>query len=252
MQRDELSQWLVNHYRPQEFRDHIHNGLLFEGKEKVKKGISAVSFSLAAVQKAAEMDADFLIVHHAHGFWDNQARTITGGFKKKLSVLLENNISLYGFHLPMDSQPETGNNAGLSEALGLKKVGGFLPNGSRQIGLIASLNKAISFAEFKLQITKVVGPIHAAFHSGSELIQTVAICTGAAASSIAAAKATGADIFISGEPREESAIYCEEETFNFIAAGHHRTEVFGPRLIAERISQELQLPTQFIDIHNPV
>ena len=37
-----------------------------------------------------------------------------------------------------------------------------------------------------------------------------------------------------------------------IACGHHRTEVFGVRALAEKITADLGIPAVFVDIDNPI
>ena len=38
----------------------------------------------------------------------------------------------------------------------------------------------------------------------------------------------------------------------FVAAGHHATERFGPRLLGERLAKEMGLDVSFVDVDNPV
>ncbi len=239
-------------YKSNEFKDHSPLGLIVEGREKVQKGITAVSFSLEVVEKAVIHNADFIVVHHPHGFWNNQSRQISLGFKQKLSLLLKHDINLYSYHLPMDSQPKIGNNIGVLKALNLSLKEGFLPMGSHFIGLVGTYDKPIPYKKFKNQIESNIGHINFDFHFGTKEIQTVAVCTGGAAGSILQALETKADIFITGEAKEDTFIFCKDYQFNFIAAGHHKTEVFGPKLLAEFLTQEWNISTTFVNILNPV
>ena len=94
--------------------DISNNGLQVEGKGEVKKIIFAVDASLELFEIAKERKADFIFVHHGIS-WGSEPRRITGSVAKRLKVLLENNISLYAAHLPLDAHEELGNNANLAK-----------------------------------------------------------------------------------------------------------------------------------------
>ena len=49
---------------------------------------------------------------------------------------MDNDLAVYGSHLPLDCHPEIGNNAIIANKLGLEPVRGFLPFENMNIGLI--------------------------------------------------------------------------------------------------------------------
>ena len=57
---------------------------------------------------------------------------------------------------------------------------------------------------------------------------------------------------MTGEIKENVPIAVEEAGFNLIACGHHRTEVFGVRALAQKITADLGIPAVFVDIDNPI
>ena len=79
--------------------------------KEMKKGATAVSLSVESIEKAASMGADFLVVHHPHGFWNNEPTLVRGALKARIKAALEKEVNLFAFHLPMDGQAEIGNNA---------------------------------------------------------------------------------------------------------------------------------------------
>ncbi|MFC1583939.1 Nif3-like dinuclear metal center hexameric protein [Fibrobacterota bacterium] len=239
-------------YKPWEFDDHVPSGLIVEGKKTLKEGITAVSLSEDIIKEAVKRRADFLVVHHAHGFWDNQSRKIIGATRNKIALLLKNGISLFAFHLPMDSHPEIGNNIGILKKLGLQKVGGFIPLGTNYLGLVGEFNDYLPRSSFRKLVSKRIGKINFSFFYGKEAVKRVAVSAGGAAGSIREAKETGAQVFLTGEAKEDTYIYCRDEKFNFLASGHYRSEVFGPRLLAAYLTGREHLPTKFIHLPNPV
>lgn len=64
-----------------------------------------------AGSRAVELQADTIVVHHGL-FWKfHGARTITGSFAKRVCPLVQNNIKLFAYHLPLDAHPEICNAA---------------------------------------------------------------------------------------------------------------------------------------------
>nr|WP_066042720.1 Nif3-like dinuclear metal center hexameric protein [Bathymodiolus septemdierum thioautotrophic gill symbiont] len=62
---------------------------------------------------------DALFVHHGF-FWKGEDQRITGIKKNRIKALLDNNINLFGYHLPLDAHTEVGNNFQLAERFGIK------------------------------------------------------------------------------------------------------------------------------------
>ena len=76
------------------------NGLQIENSGKVTKIGAAVDVSTATLKAAAERKIDFLLVHHGM-FWSG-LRPLTGSLHRQVKFAIENEIALYGAHLPLD------------------------------------------------------------------------------------------------------------------------------------------------------
>lgn len=249
----DFESYLNTLYQVSEFKDYCPKGLTVEGSHHVHRGISGVSFGLDLLDVAIQRQVDFIIVHHLHGFWDNQSRIVRGSLKRKIEGLISNNISLFGYHLPMDAHPTLGNNIGAINAVGAKHTEGFIRQGNRDIGFIGEYDSPISIDEFMVRVSHNIGAINFEFLNGKSLISKIGVCTGASPSSVEELVARGdIDLFLTGEARENTKQYCEEEGIHFVAAGHHQTERFGPKSIAQHISAELGIQTEFVDLANPV
>ena len=94
------------------YRDYSPNGLQIEGRPEVNKIVTGVTASLALIEQAIVQGADAILVHHGY-FWKNEDARIVGVKRARIKSLLEHDISLFGFHLPLDAHPELGNNAQL-------------------------------------------------------------------------------------------------------------------------------------------
>jgi dinuclear metal center YbgI/SA1388 family protein len=133
VKRDDLTKWLDNYLALGDFQDASLNGLQVEGADEVGKVAFAVDSSLSTLEQAAQTGADMLIVHHGL-FW-GKPLAITGMHKNRVKYLLENNISLYAAHLPLDAHKEVGNNWGLARILGMTELQDFALHGGKPIGV---------------------------------------------------------------------------------------------------------------------
>ena len=253
MELTEFSAWLDRLLSPKTFRDYCVDGLCVEASDKVTKVVTGVSFRDRLIERAVEEKADAIIVHHPNGFWNGDSKIPVGHFGRRIRELMKNGISLYGFHLPLDGHPEIGNNALIAEALGLKVVEGFMQEGEAFVGRIGEWNAPVPKEHF-LEIAGRAFPsgVQNQFMFGEDLIRRVAICSGSGASGLEEAMDLGCDAFVTGEIKESVPIAVEEAGFNLIACGHHRTEVFGVRALAEKITADLGIPAAFVDIDNPI
>lgn len=80
-----------------------------------------VSASEALINEAVKRDADTIIVHHGY-FWKNENPRIIGIKRTRIKKLLEHDINLIAYHLPLDANEKVGNNHELGRLLKLKDV----------------------------------------------------------------------------------------------------------------------------------
>ncbi|BBB27263.1 Nif3-like dinuclear metal center hexameric protein [Amphritea japonica] len=236
---------------PDKYRDYCPNGLQVEGGNEVSRIISGVTASQALLDRAVELEADLILVHHGY-FWKGEAEPVTGMKKRRLQTLLNHDISLVAYHLPLDGHPLLGNNAQLAEKLGLKVQGGLEPDNPLSIGLTGCLDRPLSGSEFSQRIKTALDREVLHIEGGPEQIATVGWCTGAAQGYIEKAAALGVDAFISGEISEPTVHFARELGIHYFAAGHHATERYGVQALGEHLAGTFNLEHEFIDIKNPV
>lgn len=236
---------------PEQFQDYCPNGLQVQGASNVAVLVSGVTASQALIDRAIELNADAIIVHHGY-FWKGEDPCVVGIKQKRLKALLDNNISLLAYHLPLDAHPVLGNNAQLAKLLSLEIIGGLQPSQSRPVGNIGCLAAPMTAEQFVREAGIKLGREPLWIAGGAELIETVAWCTGAAQSYIGDAIALEADLFLSGEISEPTVHVAREAGIHYVAAGHHATERYGVKAVAEVLAQRFGLDHHFIDIDNPV
>lgn len=246
--------WLDDLLEPKSFNDYCVNGLCVEANDKVTRIVTGVSLRDQLIDAAIAEKADCIIVHHPNGFWKGENMLPVGKFAERLRKLMNNGISVFGYHLPLDGHREVGNNAMIAKSLGLNHVHEFMYEGMRAVGVIAEWNTPATREEFlDCMNTAFKHGVQNTFFYGPEEIKRVAICSGSCGTSgIKDAMDMNCDAFITGSVKEEIPIYCQEYGVNLVSCGHHRTEVFGVSALAEKIESELSIPSKFIDIDNPI
>lgn len=237
---------------PQLVKDYAPNGLQVEGKEEIKRIVTGVTASQALINKAVELNADALLVHHGY-FWKGEPEPIRGMKGNRIRTLIKNDINLFGYHLPLDIHPELGNNAELARLLEIDVEGG-LEGHPQSVAMFGRLKTPLSGAEFSNKIHQVLNrePLHIAPEANDKMIETVGWCTGGGQDFIELAVANGLDAFISGEISERTTYTAREMDIHYFAAGHHATERYGVKALGEWLAKEHGFDVEFIDIDNPV
>lgn len=247
----ELAKFLNKHLNIYEYQDYGPNGLQIEGKSQVSKVAFAVSAQRDSIEKAVELGADAMIVHHGL-FWKfHGVRTVTGSFAKRVKPLIQNDINLLGYHLPLDAHIEDGNAAGIAKALGLTNLAPYGDHKGMPTGLQGKLPKALKPSELKDKLKSILN--HEVIHSepNDKLISSIGIITGGANSDWRYCVREGLDAYLTGEMSEHDWHESREEGIHFFAGGHNATERFGVQALKLLIEKEFGLECVFIDSDNP-
>jgi dinuclear metal center YbgI/SA1388 family protein len=216
-----------------------------DGSE-IRKIAFAVDASLETFERAAACGAGMIFVHHGL-FW-GKPLALTGNHRKRLQLLLEKNITLYAMHLPLDQHPELGNNAALIEMLGVKEPKPFGLYHGKMIGYQGTLSAPLTMEDAVKNIAFMGRPPLAVYPFGKKENLTCAVISGGAASEVMEAIRDGIDLYVTGESSHEMYHQILESKTNMIAGGHYSTEVWGVRRLMERVSADLGMEVEFIDV----
>lgn len=230
------------------FRDYCPNGLQVEGRGEITTIVSGVSACMELLQAAAEKEADLILVHHGY-FWRGEDARVVGIKRERLKFLLERDISLAGYHLPLDAHAELGNNARLASLLELAIDGRF---GDQDIACHGHVSRPQPLSHFAKQVECTLGRAPLVVGDAGRTIHTVGWCSGAAQDYLAQAVALGLDAFLTGEVSEHTVHLARESGVAFIGAGHHATERYGVRALGEHLAQRFGVAHHFVDVYNPV
>ncbi len=232
------------------FRDYAPNGLQIEGRARVSKIVTGVTASQALIDAAINAQADVLLVHHGF-FWKGESSRITGLKRKRVSALIENDMSLLAYHLPLDAHEQLGNNAQLAALLGIH-VDGRFGRGGEDIAMHGHLECELRVDEFASLIKNALGRGALHLPGESKKIKRVAWCSGAAQDYIEQAYELGVQAFISGEVSENTTHFARESGVHYFAAGHHATERYGVQALGRHLADVFDVDHQFVEIDNPV
>ncbi|SDK87156.1 Nif3-like dinuclear metal center hexameric protein [Pseudomonas indica] len=231
-------------------QDYCPNGLQVEGRPQVRRIVSGVTASQALLDAAVEADADVVLVHHGY-FWKNENPCVVGIKQRRLKTLLNHDISLLAYHLPLDVHPEVGNNVQLARVLDLIVEGPLEPDNPRSVGLVGALAEPLAPRDFARRVHEALGrePL---LIDGEGPIRRIAWCTGAAQGYIDQAVAAGVDAYLTGEVSEPTVHAARENGISFIAAGHHATERYGVQALGDYLARRFAIEHLFVDCPNPV
>lgn len=228
--------------------DYCPNGLQIEGKSEISKIITGVTASQRLLIKAIKKKADAIIVHHGY-FWKNSSKRIIGMHRNRCKLILQNDINLFTWHLPLDIDSELGNNVLLGKALNIIINGNVTPYVMYgQVKYKITAKNFLSIIKKKLNRT----PFHYG-RTGPKYIKKLAWCTGKGQNYIYKVLNYNVDAYLTGEVSEETIHIAEENNMHFFSLGHHATEKFGIYSLGKWLSKkDKNLDITFIDINNPI
>ena len=248
MQRDALNRYLENYLEVPRFKDYCPNGLQVEGRPVVEHLVCGVTASLALIEAAIERGADGLLVHHGW-FWKSEDGRVTGFRKQRMARLLQHDLNLFAYHLPLDAHAEVGNNAQLARRLGWTIEGRF---GEQDLGFVGAPSIRCSAGDLARQVETSFQRSPLLLGDPERPVKRVAWCSGGAQGYFESALATGADLFLSGEISEQTTHFARETGMMYLAAGHHATERYGVQALGEHLETTHSIRCEFVEIDNPV
>lgn len=250
--RDEIIAYLDDLLDSPGFPDYCPNGLQVPGADEVEVVVTGVSAHLELFERAVAEGAQLALCHHGI-FWGRGPGPITPGLRRRLETLFRADLSLAAYHLPLDAHPEVGNNALICTALGLEPAERLGEHDGQPLGLVGRSEAGIPLDELRSRATTAFGGRPPLIQgAGPDVVHSLGVISGAAASYLDEAAAAGLDGFLTGEPAERSMADAAEAGMHFLAAGHYFTETFGVRRLGELLARRFGVDHRFVEIPNPV
>lgn len=252
MKRREFEIYLKKLFNSDAISDESLNGLQVEGRDEIEKIGFAVSASQETFLRAKKLGCDTIVVHHGL-FWKSKGiEAISGVLKKRIAILLNSEINLFAFHLPLDCHPQIGNNARAAIDLKLGNIKPFCEYHGTMIGFKGNLLHTVDLKSFITEVEKYYKHKAILLPFGKKEIRSVGIVSGGAPYEVKQAAAEGLDLYITGEAVEGVYYLTKELEINMASLGHYATERVGILNLKEHIENVLNLKTEFIEIKNPL
>ena len=188
----------------------------------VRKVLITLDVTDEAVAYAAEGGFDVIISHHPMIFKGLKAINEENYISAKAIKLIKSGISVMSFHTRLDAVGG-GVNDVLATALGLENVNVF-GNGDETIGRIGDLPCPVDAREFAERVKAALGAPFVLLGDAGLDVSRVAVLGGEGDDDIYAARAAGADTYVSGRLGYHNMTDAEGIGMNLIEAGHFYTE----------------------------
>ncbi len=243
VKKDKIIEYLNEYLKVKDFEDGCVNGLQIEGKENISKIVTGVSLSQRLITEAVSKKADMLIVHH--GFFADAIPSplhLNGIMKERIKMILACDLNLAGYHLPLDAHGVIGNNICLAKLFGVKKCVPF------DVGFAGELDREIEFDKFVNLVEKKLDIKSSVLPYGKKKIKKIAIISGGASPYYKQAIEMGADVFVTGDIRENVVREAEESGINMINAGHYNMEKMGIVNLGKLIEKKFKINVGFVDV----
>ncbi len=177
-----------------------------------------------AINYAIAHNYDVIVSHHPMIFHPLKSVSYADPVGRRVMKLLKNKISVMSFHTRLDAAPG-GLNDVFANLLGLTDVE-LLEADDEAIGRIGMLPSVQSCADFAAFVKKTLSAERVLFAKSSGAVHRVAICGGDGKDFVKAAKAAGADSYLTGQLSYNIMEDADAVGLNLFEAGHFSTEDF--------------------------
>ena len=198
----------------------------------VTRALLSLDITKSVVEEAKNTGAELIINHHPVIF--NPLKKLTSDSVPYL--LAKYGISALCLHTNLDRAEDTGVNVCLGDALSLEDTTLY----AEDFLLVGKLRKAMSLEEFLAFTKERLHSPSIACAGKKDLIETVAVSSGAGADSYHTAVSLGADVLLTGEAKHHEYLEAAEGEIPLVTAGHFHTEDVVITPLINKLSKEFE------------
>ena len=229
---EDLKIYLDEYLDVRSFSDPSLNGLQVEGFKECTCVATAATASLETIDAAVEEGADTLIVHHGL-FWKGQLLPVVGPFKDRLNALLEANINLLAYHLPLDAHNVVGNNRYLCDLLSLSEVDYIEQGNPRSVAMQGILSEPKTVKDIA---TLLADSLHTRVDVLGDcdeniLLSNISVCSGSGSFLLDENMKPSFHALVTGDVHEQTYHFAKESGTPVFVVGHQH--VFGLTVMIE-------------------
>ena len=167
--------------------------------------------------------------------------------KKRVKILIDNNISILSYHHPLDLHPIIGNQIQFFKKIGIKPKGKFGYYEGESFGLHAKTK--INRNELIKRINSAFGTNAKVYGNGPETVRNVCFVSGHGVIVLPEALKKGFDTFISGSITESNVDTARDANINLICAGHYNSEKLGIMALGKLLKKKFKTEIKFFDVN---
>jgi len=218
---------VIEEFAPRNIQEEWDNSGLMAGDtgREVKSVLLGLDCTPELILEASEIGADMIITHHPLIFKGIKRIGTDTVQERMISSIIKKDIVVYSVHTNIDKVP-LGVSSLMADRIELRDTKILMPqqDSDTGLGIVGELTQPMEFdsfmkmvkERFSLKVVKTSKPIN------SKILK-VALCGGSGASLIPAARASGAQIFITGDISYHN-YFCEDE-FMIMDIGHYESEI---------------------------
>lgn len=190
-----------------------------------------------------------IIVHH--GLLWGKEQPLTGLFGRRVEFLFQKQMSLLGYHLPLDKHPVIGHNALLLKTLQAQNVRPFALYHGQEIGFCGEITPA-ALEPLVHTLEGACGAKALVLPFGPQTVRKVGVVSGGGWSMLGDAIDQKLDLFITGVLDEPVQELCREGHIHCVALGHYNSEKIGVLALMDLVRAQFAVEAEFIDVQNPI
>lgn len=214
--------------------------LVGESSTEVTTILVALDATDEVIEEAAEQKAQLLVTHHPMLFQPLKQINDSSINGRRVLKLIQNGIACYAMHTNFDIRGMAQING---EQLGLINAGALsvtgekdgTPEGIGQVGDLLEEMEYSALAAFVKEAFRI--PDVRCYGKQEGKISRVAVCGGSGQSTIADAKAAGAQVLVTGDISYHVGIDAAAEGLRIIDAGHYGTEYVFMDYMTEKLQR---------------
>ncbi len=249
---------VIEDFAPLAWQESYDNSGLVVGREEdpVHRVLLAVDVTEEILDEAEREGCDLVITHHPIIFHALKKLNSADSVQRCVERAIRRGIALYACHTNLDSAPE-GMSWRLAEMLSIRDLEVLQPrDGTPHVGfgVVGNLSEPVATLEFLRQVQRQF-EVRAIRYSAvaREEVLRVALCTGAGASLIGAARQAKADLFLTADMKYNDFM-TPDKALTVADIGHFESEYCAIRIIFDILSKNF--PTFAVRksecSHNPV
>ncbi len=239
---DELKSYIDDYLEVNSFKDPSLNGLQIEGYKECTKIATAATASLEAIDAAIEEGVDTLIVHHGL-LWKGQTTPIVGCYKDRLNAILEANINLLAYHLPLDANFIVGNNRYICDLLQLTEIDYIEQGNPNSIAMQGLLSEPLSIKAIATILSESLQtPIEVLGDCDENiLLSNIAVCSGSGSFLIDSNMKPAFQALVTGDVNEQTYHISKETGTPVFVLGHDASEQGGIKRLGNHLARKFGL-----------